>query len=113
MLRTITSGLIKSSVAIVTAFILSAGVARADVGCSETITAIIMHSNGNVYFTTSQTCSSWCMVSFSTADGNKAAYAMLLAAKAQDKPLWFDWYNLTSCSQQNAVYAAPGFMELN
>jgi hypothetical protein len=112
MLQAFTSGLIKGSVGIVAGLIISAGVARADVGCTETVTAIIMHSNGNVYFTTSSTCTSWCSVSFTTADGNKEAYAMLLSANAQGKTLWFDWPNLTSCSQTNATYAAPGFMSL-
>lgn len=111
MLRAFTGALIKGSVGIITGLIVSAGVARADVGCRETITALIMHSNGNVYFTTSQTCTSWCVVSFSGTTGNNQAYAMLLTARAQSTSLWFDWPNLTSCSQLNAVNATPSFME--
>jgi len=112
MLRALTSRLIKGSAGVITVFIVCASAARADVGCAETVTQIIMHSNGNVYFTTNQTCANWCSLSFTTTDGNNRAYAMLLSANAQAKTIWFDWPNLTSCSQQNITYASPAFMEL-
>jgi hypothetical protein len=92
--------------------ILGSAAAYADVTCNETVTMIYMHSNGNVYFTTSSTCSSWCEISFGTAAANNQAYAMLLSANAQGKTLYFDWPNLTSCSSQNQTYAIPGWVGL-
>jgi hypothetical protein len=92
--------------------LLATAAARADVGCGEMVTEVIMHSNGNVYFTTDQTCGGWCTISYATADANKMAYALLLSANAQAKRIWFDWPNLTNCSQQNQPYSVPAFMEL-
>ena len=86
--------------------------AYADVTCTETVTNLFVHSNGNVYFTTSETCSSWCEISFATSAANNQAYAMLLSAHFQGLPVIFDWPNLTSCSTLNAVYAIPGWVDL-
>jgi hypothetical protein len=81
------------------------------VSCTETVTAIVLHTNGNVYFTTSQTCTTaWCQIAFSTTDGNKQAYAMLLEAQALSKPLTFEWDNISACTSANAVYASPTVM---
>jgi hypothetical protein len=78
------------------------------VSCTETVTAIVVHTNGNVYFTTSQTCTTgWCQIAFSTTDGNKQAYAMLLQAQALSKPLTFAWDNISACTSANALYASP------
>jgi len=78
------------------------------VSCTETVTAIVLHTNGYVYFTTSQTCvAGWCQLGFSTTDGNKQAYAMLLQAQALNKPLTFQWDNISACTSANALYASP------
>jgi hypothetical protein len=69
-------------------------------------------ANGNVYFTTTGTCASWCEISFATPAANNQAYAMLLTANAQGASVTFDWPNLTSCSTQNQVYASPGWIDL-
>src|SRR5580704_8638770 len=78
--------------------------AYADATCTENVTGLISHTNGYVYFTTDQTCPSWCQINFATPDANKEAYAMLLSANAQGKTIVFSWANLTSCSTHNPVY---------
>jgi hypothetical protein len=84
----------------------------ADVVCTENITNLFVHSNGNVYFTTTATCAGWCEISFATPAANNQAYAMLLTANAQGAPVTFDGPNLTSCPTQNQVYASPGWIDL-
>lgn len=89
---------------------LGAGLAHADVGCTESITALIVHTDGYVYFETSKTCQSWCQLNFSTAAANNNGYAMLLAAKTTGVSVTFDWPNIASCSTLNATYASPAYM---
>ena len=85
----------------------------ADSYCSETVTAVVMHTNGNVYFNTSGTCvTNWCQISFSSPTANNQAYALLLTAVASGQSVAFDWPNVTSCTQQNVLYASPGFAAL-
>ena len=86
--------------------------AQADVWCLETVTQVIMHSNGGVYFTTNATCPSWCQLNWSTADAISKGYAMLLSANAQGKQVNFDWPSLSNCTTQNATYASPGALDL-
>ena len=81
------------------------------VSCTETIVAIVLHTNGNLYFTTSQTCTTgWCQIAFSTADEINKAYAMLLTAQTLNKPVTFGWDNISSCATPNALYASPSVM---
>jgi hypothetical protein len=81
------------------------------VSCTETIGAIVLHTNGNVYFTTSQTCTTgWCQIAFSTADSINKGYAMLLEAQTLNKPVTFQWDNISSCTTPNAVFASPTVM---
>jgi hypothetical protein len=85
--------------------------AHAYIGCTETVTNIIMHSDGAVYFQTDQTCgATWCSLSWSSADMINKAYAMLLSAQAQSKKITFAWSNLPNCSTGNALYASPDFL---
>ena len=64
-----------------------------DVGaadCTETITNLIVHSNGNVYFKTDQTCTNnWCQLNWGA--GTKNGYAALLEAQATGRKVWFTW----------------------
>ena len=88
--------------------------AQAYIACTETVTNIIMHSDGIVYFQTDQTCgATWCSLSGSSADMINKAYAMLLSAQAQGKKVTFAWENLPNCSTGNALYASPDFMTLS
>ena len=80
----------------------------ADVWCTENITSLIVHDNGNIYLETDQTCiSSWCQISLSTPAANNNAYAMLLSAKMAGKKVTFEWGSLSSCAAQNPVYSSP------
>lgn len=98
-----------SIVAVMGACLLSSRVASA-VGCTEQITALIVHTDGYVYFETNETCHAWCQLNFSTAAANNNGYAMLLAAKTQGVSVTFDWPNISSCSTQNQTYASPDYM---
>ncbi len=98
--------------------LLSAGVlaglttdANANIDCVETVTAVIIHSNGGVFFQTDQTCSgTWCQLAWSDAETLKKGYAMLLQAKALGAPLGFDWASISACSQFNAWAASPMYV---
>jgi hypothetical protein len=85
----------------------------AGVTCTENIRSAILHSNGNVYFLSDQTCNAaWCQIDWGTSEKNKNALAMLLLAKATSKPISFYWTNLNSCSEANPVYTSPSYMSL-
>jgi hypothetical protein len=85
--------------------------AYANVDCTENVVAVIVHSDGAVYFQTDQTCSGvWCQLNWTSASSVNQAYAMLLAAKARGVPLIFDWATITSCAQFNVFAASPGYV---
>jgi hypothetical protein len=87
--------------------------AIAGVTCTESVRSAILHSNGNVYFLTDQTCNgAWCQIEWGTSERNKNALAMLLLAKATSKPISFYWSNLGSCSQANPVYTSPAYISM-
>ena len=91
----------------------SASLSHAAASCVENVTMAILHSNGNVYFTTDQTCSTtWCQVDWGTAEKNKNALAALLMAKMGDLSMEFYWPNIQACSDKNAVYSSPAYMML-
>ena len=101
-------------VAVLTLACLSMQSANAGVSCSETVTNVIVHSNGAVYFQTDKTCAgAWCQISFASESANKNAYAMLLTARATGKPLSFAWANISACTASNVVYASPDFIFFN
>jgi len=86
------------------------GYAHSGAYCSENITNVILHVNGNVYFTTDKTCpSNWCQINWGTS--SKSAYATLLAARVTAKPVSFYWPDLTDCTQINVVYASPNYFQ--
>lgn len=81
-------------------------------GCVETVTEVITHANGNVYFNTNQTCRAWCQVNWS-AEAAKKAYALLLQAKATSAPVLFQWHAIASCAASaNASANSPDYMVL-
>lgn len=79
----------------------------AEIYCTETVTKVIAAYDGNIYFTTSSTCQSWCEINWGSTDANNHAYAMLLAAQAEGASLTFGWGAISTCSSQNAAYASP------
>jgi len=86
--------------------------AHAYIGCTETVTNIIMHSDGVVYFQTDQTCgATWCSLSWSSADMINKAYAMLLSAQAQSKKVTFAWSNLPNCQYGQRPLRIAGLYE--
>lgn len=93
-------------------FAASAAPALADITCTEKITALIAHSDGNIFFTTSGTCqTSWCELGWG---GNitllNQAYAMMLASVTTGQPITFDWPSVSTCTSQNAYQASPTYI---
>ena len=81
--------------------------------CSENITKVVVHKNGNVYFSTDKTChNKWCMIDFQNVDQSSKAYSMLLAAVTTDSPITFWWPNLATCNDQNQTYASPDYIDI-
>ncbi len=92
----------------------AAPLAHATADCSETLTGVIMHPNGHVYFTTAGSCSGgWCELAWTDAEALKKGYALLLAALASAKPVGMRWSAISGCSAQNAPYASPEFISLS
>lgn len=91
------------------------GLTDAAVSCKETITKVIVHENGNVYFTTDQTCSGsqiWCQIDYSDPDQVSRAYSMLLTANTARKNVWFQWPDISSCTEINATHASPDYIDV-
>lgn len=87
--------------------------AWAAVSCTETVTTVIVHTDGDIYFQTSVTCSQWCQAS-GTGTLLQNEYALLLTAYTTGAPVAFNWPNLTACTAGgNATYAEPTLMELS
>ena len=90
--------------------LLMPGLANAGVHCTEVIKSVVLHQNGNVYFTSSKTCNSWCQIKW-TGDGDKdRAYSQLLAARTTNREITFYWRNLSSCDTKNPTYQSPEYM---
>lgn len=69
----------------------SSGSAAGEYCWNESIQFVILQG-GYIYFTTNKSCPSWCRVDEAwSAEQQRQAYAMLLTAKAQDRPLTFYW----------------------
>lgn len=78
--------------------------------CTETVTALTLNGEGQIFFSTSQNCVSvMCYISFSTADANKEAYASLSAALITGQQITFSWPSLASCGSGNPQYAVPAY----
>jgi hypothetical protein len=93
---------------------LAASGASAVVTCRETVTEIIPHTNGGVFFKTDLTCTNyWCQLNWSSTTAINRALATMLAAQAQGKHLYITWQNLTACTAgANPVYASPDALDL-
>lgn len=79
-------------------------------GCAEIITAVVVHANGNIYFSTNGTCSvTWCQAP-GTGAVQQNSYAMLLSALITAQPVYFSWPNIPDCSTQNIEDAQPTYM---
>jgi hypothetical protein len=88
------------------------GSANAATECTETVTQVFNHSNGDIYFATDKTCKAgWCQLN-GNAEFVKRGYAMLLAAQLTGKPVSFRWSQLAGCTQ-NSLYASPDYMWTN
>ena len=80
--------------------------------CYEIITNLVVHSNGNVYFKTDQSCTgAWCQLNW-TATAVKNGLATMMAAQAQGRRVLITWTAITSCTQQNVVYASPDYIQI-
>lgn len=80
--------------------------------CDEMIRALTVHSNGRIYFK-SDTCSKDpCLLSYANPDAQRAAYELMLSAKARNKPVVLEWPLLNSCGE-NSLNAIPESVQLN
>jgi hypothetical protein len=81
-----------------------------DINCSEMITNVTVHVDGNVYFSSSLTCQTvWCQLP-GTGDTLNRGYAMLLTAQAQGIPVGFGWSTIPNCNTQNVQFAMPDWL---
>ena len=95
------------------ASVISVSHAQAGAWCSETVEDIIIHKNGNVYFTTNKTCSDhWCSLAGDEANKNRGLTTMLTAQTAEHE-ITFHWRGIDSCNENNASYATPEYFTLN
>jgi hypothetical protein len=94
------------------AIILAAPPATAAVQCYDTVTDVVVHSNGRIFFTTANACSlAWCELKGDAIFVN-GGYAMLMTAKIKNKTVYFQWDILGSCDAKNPAYTIPDFMIL-
>ncbi|RTZ24060.1 hypothetical protein [Vibrio penaeicida] len=89
---------------------LFTGSSFAGIHCTESISAAILHKNGNVYFTSSKTCKSWCQIRWTSETDKDRAFSMLLAARTAKTPVTFYWGNLNSCTEKNPTYQSPDYI---
>lgn len=75
--------------------------------CTEHITQVIEHTNGNVYFTTDQSCPSWCELSRPTTDSLNRGYSLLLSALLSGRYVRFYWPNASTPCQSEPAYSSP------
>lgn len=105
---------LKAKILLIIALLSSASFipAAASVFCTDSVTDVVVHSNGRTFFTTTGSCSvSWCELAGDATFVNQG-YAMLLAAKLKGKPLLFQWRDIANCDEKNKGYAVPEFMIL-
>jgi hypothetical protein len=97
---------------VVTLLSVASTSAWSQVACTENITAVIVHTNGNIYFQSSQTCpGNWCQLP-GTGTLLQNEYAVLLTAASTGAMVTFYWASIPSCSTTNALYAQPGYLSL-
>lgn len=79
--------------------------------CKEQIEDLVIHNNGNIYFSTNLTCPHWCQLDMGGEKQTDRAYSMLLAARVKGEGLMFRWNSaITSCSQDNPRYTKPTYV---
>jgi len=96
------------SVLVMLAFAASA---RAAGYCyNETVTALVMYNNA-VYFSTSKSCNTWCLVPQTwSAAAQSQAFATLLTARTTGQTVttyWVDQPSDNSCTNTEAVNSSP------
>jgi hypothetical protein len=96
--------------------LISTGTYSAVINCSDTITGVISHSSGGVYFTTQNICSKhWCALGsdrWNTVDKLKNGLSVLLTANTTKKTVILEWDTtvVPDCSTVLDDYATPGFI---
>lgn len=90
--------------------LLVAAQSQASAWCTESVEELIVHKNGNVYFTTDKTCkeNGWCILPGSEANRNRALTTML-TTQLNDKSINFHWREIDSCNESNAAFASPEY----
>ncbi|SFJ21984.1 hypothetical protein [Caulobacter sp. UNC279MFTsu5.1] len=90
------------------ALMLSATTAHAAQYCwSEKINQVVLVGD-NIYFSTDQSCLSWCSVPTTWSAGARdRAYSMLLTAKASNRPLSFYWSTAATACASLPAYSSP------
>lgn len=85
--------------------------ATTDYCFNETVNQVILHSDGNIYYTTSHTCHSWCKIDPTwNADMQDRAMSMLLTARTAGKTLSFQFSELTAGCAVVPVFSSPGLI---
>ncbi|MFS1525339.1 hypothetical protein ACL7TT_14710 [Microbulbifer sp. 2304DJ12-6] len=105
--------LIKTMAFSVAALFLSSNVAYA-AHCGEKVTRLIIHRDGNVYFSTDKTCveNGWCKLDFEDPKQADRGYSMLLSATIADKKVTFTWPAISNCDEINAQHASPEYFDI-
>jgi hypothetical protein len=94
--------------AAVVALMLPATAAHAGQYCWQEKIGTIVLLGDAIYFTTDQSCPSWCAVPGSwSADARNRAYSMLLTAKTTNRKIGFYWEGATTACQALPVYSSP------
>ncbi len=101
MIRKLSRATIGAALAVASSFAFAGG------DCFEVVTHVVVHSSGNVYFTTDQTCLNWCQVNWGA--GTKNGLAVLMAAQATGRKVEFSWPAIAGCNVQNVTYASPDY----
>ena len=95
------------------ASLISVSHVQAGTWCSETVEDIIIHKDGNVYFTTDKTCNNnWCLIPGDETNKNRGLTTMLTAQMAEHS-ITFHWRGIDSCNESNTSYATPEYFTLN
>lgn len=81
--------------------------------CTEKITAVILHSNSQLYFSSSETCTTWCQIKWTGQGDKDRMLSLLLTAQTTQKPLVFYWEDISNCTQKNDTYASPGYVMIH
>lgn len=87
------------------------------INCTEKITSITSHNNGNIYFNTNKVCKThWCILGsqlWDTPDKLKNGLAVLLTAKTTASDVQIEWdATVTDCTTEITQYATPIFILL-